>query len=91
MPSWRHATGDVVKLRLGVVLWLASWVPYGIILGLSGAWLTVSWTFEVLLGITGLALAGTEFAQAVKETGWKRAPAVAWHALVHGQDVEPAA
>jgi hypothetical protein len=76
-----------VKLRVGVILWLLSWIPYGIILGLSGAWLTVSWTFEILLGIAGLALAGTQFAQAVKESGWKHAPAVAWHALLHGQDV----
>ncbi len=77
-----------MKLRLGVVLWLMSWIPYGIILGLSGAWLTASWAFEFLLGVCGLALAGTEFAQAVKTQGWKRAPAIAWHALVHGKDVE---
>ena len=76
-----------VKLRLGVVLWLLSWIPYGIILGLDAMWLTVSVTFEILLGIAGLALAGTQFAQAVKQRGWKHAPAVAWHALVHGQDV----
>ncbi len=67
-----------MKLRLGIGLWLLSWVPYGLILGLSGAWLTVAWTIEVLLGITGLAIAGTEFAQAVKDRGWKGAPAVAW-------------
>jgi hypothetical protein len=77
-----------VKLRFGVVLWLLSWVPYGIILGLSGAALTAAWGFEILLGIIGIALAGTEFAQAVKAKGWKRAPGVAWHALVHGRDVE---
>ena len=76
-----------MKLRLGVVLWLLSWIPYGIILGLDAMWLTVSVTFEILLGIAGLALAGTQFAQAVKQRGWKHAPAVAWHALVHGQDV----
>ena len=76
-----------VKLRLGVVLWLLSWIPYGIILGLDAAWLTVSLTVEVLLGMAGLALAGTQFAQAVKQQGWKHAPGVAWHALVHGTDV----
>ena len=42
----------------------------------------------ILLGIVGLALAGTEFAQAVKAKGWKHAPGVAWHALLHGRDVE---
>ncbi len=79
-----------MRLRLGVVLWLLSWVPYGVILGLDGTALTLAWGFEILLGIVGLALAGTEFAQAVKAKGWKRAPGVAWHALRHGRDVEAA-
>jgi len=91
----RHPAGEVweyagVKLRVGIVLWLLSWVPYGLILGLSGAWLTVAWTVEILLGISGLAIAGTEFAQAVKDRGWKGAPGVAWQALRHGQSVEAA-
>jgi hypothetical protein len=77
-----------MKLRVGVVLWLLSWVPYGVILGLDGKALTLAWGLEILLGIVGLALAGTEFAQAVKAKGWKRAPSVAWHALLHGRDVE---
>jgi hypothetical protein len=77
-----------VKLRVGIVLWLLSWVPYGILLGLSGVWLTLSWAFEVALGVTGLALAGTEFAEAVKQRGWRGAPRVAWRALLHGQDVD---
>jgi hypothetical protein len=77
-----------VKLRFGVVLWLLSWVPYGILLGLSGVWLTLSWAFEIALGVAGIALAGTEFAQAVKQRGWRGAPRVAWSALLHGQDVD---
>jgi hypothetical protein len=77
-----------VKLRVGIILWLLSWVPYGLILGLTDAWLTLAWTFEILLGIVGLALAGTEFAQAVKAKGWKGAPRVAWHALLHGAAVD---
>ncbi len=79
-----------MKLRIGIILWILSWVPYGLILGLSGAWLTAAWVVEILLGITGLALAGTEFAQAVKVKGWKGAPAVAWRTLVHGGDVDVA-
>ena len=74
-----------MRLRVGIVLWLLSWVPYGLILGMTGAWLTAAWTFEILLGLIGLAIAGTEFANAVKERGWRGAPAVAWHALVHGR------
>jgi len=79
-----------MKLRIGVALWILSWIPYGIVLGLDGAWLTLSWLFEITLGVVGIALAGTEFGQAVKECGWKRAPRVAWHALVHGTGVDAA-
>jgi hypothetical protein len=73
-----------VKLRIGVVLWALSWVPYGVILGLSGWMLTLSWGFEVLLGVSGLALAGSEFAVAVKEHGWRGAPAAVWRTLRTG-------
>ena len=79
-----------MRLRLGIVLWILSWVPYGIILGLDGLWFTLAWVFEIALGLIGLALAGSEFAQAVKTCGWKHAPRVAWKALIHGSDVAPA-
>ena len=77
-----------MRLRVGIIVWLLSWVPFGLIFGVSGGWLTVIWTIQILLGLAGLALAGTEFAQAVKENGWKGAPNVAWRALIHGRDVE---
>ena len=79
-----------VKLRLGIALWLLSWVPYGLILGLSGAWLTVAWAVEIAMGIVGLALSGTEFASAVKDRGWRGAPAVAWRAMLRGKNVDTA-
>jgi hypothetical protein len=77
-----------VRLRIGVLLWFLSWVPYGIILGLSGAAYTLAWAFEILLGFIGLGLVGSQVAQAIKETSWKRAPAIMWHAFLHGSDVE---
>jgi hypothetical protein len=77
-----------VKLRIGIILWALSWVPYGLILGLDGVALTAAWAFEITLGIVGIALAGTEFAQAVKAEGWKGAPKVAWRSLLHGSDVD---
>jgi hypothetical protein len=77
-----------MKLRIGVMLWALSWVPYGVILGLSGWALTLSWAFEVLLGVSGLALAGSEFAQAVKVHGWRGAPAAAWRAFRSSRTVD---
>ena len=79
-----------MKLRIGIILWALSWVPYGLIFGLSGYALTGAWAFEITLGIVGIALAGTEFAQAVKAKGWKGAPKVAWRSLLHGSDIEDA-
>ena len=78
-----------MKLRLGIALWFLSWVPYGILLGLTGAWFTIAWLVEILLGVTGLALAGTEFAKAVKEAGWKGAPIVSWRAMICGGGIDP--
>jgi hypothetical protein len=69
-------------------MWLLSWFPYAVIFGLSGPWIPVAWTVEILLGITGLALAGTEFAKAIKGRGWRGAVATVWRSLIHGSNVE---
>lgn len=77
-----------MKLRLGIVLWLLSWVPYGILLGLSGAAFTIAWTVEILLGLAGLAIAGSEFGRAIKGRGWRGALSTVWQSLLHGKSVE---
>jgi hypothetical protein len=41
---------------VGIGLWILSWVPYGLILGLTGAWLTAAWTVEIVLGIAWLVM-----------------------------------
>jgi hypothetical protein len=79
-----------VRLRLGVTLWALSWVPYGLILGVSGAWFTVTLAVEIVLGLIGIALAGSEFGAAVKQCGWKGAPRVAWRAMRDGHSVAAA-
>lgn len=76
-----------MKLRVGITLWLLSWVPYGLILGLSGKSLTLAWAIEILLGITGIAIAGSQFAEAVKLSGWRGAPILAWRTMIHGKDI----
>ena len=81
-----------MKLRVGVVLWLLSWIPYGLILdaifGLP-RWLYIcSWIFEIGLGLLGIWLAGTEFSKAVKRSGWKHAPHIALEGLIHGKSLD---
>jgi hypothetical protein len=74
-------------MRVGITFWALSWVPYGLILGLTGVWLTAAWGAEILLGIVGVTIAGAEFARAVKGGGWKGAPSVAWQAFRYGDPV----
>ena len=74
-----------VRLRIGIVLWLMSWVPFAAIVGADTAERAAIWTAQVVIGILGLALAGTAFATMVKTVGWRHAPAAAWRTLLHGQ------
>ena len=73
-----------LKVRVGALLWFLSWVPYGVLLGLSGVLFALAWGVEVAMGLIGIALAGSTFAQAVKSVGWRRAPGVVWRALITG-------
>jgi hypothetical protein len=74
-----------VRLRIGIVLWLMSWVPFAVIVGADSAQRAAIWTAQVVIGILGLGLAGTAFATMVKTVGWRHAPAAAWRTLLHGQ------
>jgi len=74
-----------VRLRIGIVLWLMSWVPFAVIVGADGAERAAIWTAQVVIGILGLAIAGTAFATMVKTVGWRHAPGAAWRTLLHGQ------
>jgi hypothetical protein len=74
-----------VRLRLGVLLWLLSWMPVAVILDATGAERLLIWTVQVIVGLAGLAIAGSVFATTVRAVGWRHAPGVAWRSLVHGE------
>jgi hypothetical protein len=61
-------------------------VPIPILLGISGRGRYLIWGVQILIGLVGLALAGSAFVEAVKRVGWKRAPSVLWRALLHGDE-----
>src|SRR5262245_61667303 len=73
-----------VRLRLGVLLWLLSWMPIAVVVGATGPERVAIWTAQVIIGLVGLALAGTAFAAAVRTVGWRHAPGLAWRSLLHG-------
>ena len=60
-----------MKLRIGIILWILSWVPYGVILGLKDAALTLAWAFEITLGIVGLGRIGGEVAKRAQSFGMR--------------------
>jgi hypothetical protein len=64
-------------------------VPIPIIFGISAPARYVVWGLQILIGVIGLALAGSAFFQAVKELRWKGASAALGRALLHG-DEQPA-
>ena len=82
IPKHGHAAS--LRLRGGIALWLASWIPLPLILGITGPARYVIWGLQFAIGAAGLALAGSVFVAAVKAVGWKRAPSVLWHALLRG-------
>jgi hypothetical protein len=77
-----------VKLRLGITMWILSWVPYGLIFGLSGASLTIAWTVERQLDAAVTAYTAVSPAQQAKWTAAYE-KAVANAAFDHGHLTVP--
>ena len=81
----KHGHAAALRLRGGIALWLASWIPIPLILGVTGPARYVIWGLQFAIGAAGLALAGSVFVATVKAVGWKRAPAAVLHALLRGE------
>jgi len=79
-----HKRLAAARLRLGIILWLVSWLPVPILLGVSGEGRYVIWGVQIVIGAIGLVLAGSAFFDAVKRLGWKQAPTALARALIHG-------
>lgn len=82
----RHRRLAATRLRLGIVLWLGSWLPIPLVLGISGQGRYVIWGVQFVVGAIGLVLAGSAFVDAVKRLGWRRAPRALGRALIHGEE-----
>ena len=82
-PPHKHRA-HALMMRLGITLWIVSWVPVAAIFGWTGEARIATWIVQVVIGVIGLALAGREFAQIVKTVGWRRAPRIAGVALWRG-------
>ncbi len=86
-----------LRLRIGVFLWVCSWIPFGSItlaiaraLGADPAdqaahvYLMTTLTIEIVIGVVGVALAGSEAIAILKRVGWKHLPRAVWTILRTG-------
>jgi hypothetical protein len=73
-----------MRLRVGIALWAVSWLPIAELVGASRSLRLAIWGVQILVGLVGIALAGSTFVTAVKGVGWRRAPRALWRGLVHG-------
>jgi len=74
------------RIRFGVCLVVTSWLPIAQIT----IWLTapssgqadriraVIWGIQVVVGLIGVAVAGSQTIQVAKSVGWRRASAAVW-------------
>jgi hypothetical protein len=97
-PSGHGSHVAVLRLRLGVGLFVASWLPipqlYVWIAGLKGSAASearlIGWGIEWTVGIIGLILAGAAAKTVLKRVGWRGLPRVLWTMLRTGAiPVEP--
>jgi hypothetical protein len=80
----RVLASPATRLRAGIVLCAVSWMPIAALLGASTTLRLVIWTAQILVGMAGVALAGSTFVAAVKRVGWRKAPRILWRGLIHG-------
>ena len=78
-----------LRIRFGVCLVIASWLPIAQVT----IWLTspssgqadriraVIWGIQVVVGLIGVAVAGSQTIQVAKSVGWRRAPGAVWRLI----------
>ena len=78
-----------LRIRLGVSLVIASWLPIAQIV----IWMTSAsggqaerlragiWSCQFVIGLAGVAIAGRETIRIAKSVGWRRSPGAVWRLL----------
>jgi len=87
----------VLRLRVGIVLIVVSWMPIAqVVLYIAhnnGKWTSeetsqlvraVIWGIQILIGLVGLWLVGQLAVQTAKSQGVKKAPGNLWRLFLHG-------
>ena len=74
-----------LALRVGVAIWLISWIPIPVIFGIKHPGREVLWVVQFLVGLVGIAIAGKVFAATIKRVGLRRSPRILGGAFIHGR------
>ena len=78
-----------MRIRIGVLLILISWLPIAQILIWAASVPSdqaervrlVTWSIQILIGIVGVAVAGRETIRLAKSVGWRQLPRAVWALL----------
>ena len=78
-----------LRIRFGVCLVIASWLPIAQVTiwlsspssGQADRIRAVIWGIQVVIGLIGVAVAGSQTIQVAKSVGWRRSPGVVWRMM----------
>jgi hypothetical protein len=70
-----------VRIRVGVVLILVSWLPIAWLISASSELRAVIWGVQIVIGLIGVAIAGRETIRIAKSKGWRNSPRAVWALL----------
>ena len=73
--------GGAARIRVGVGLILVSWLPIAWLVSASAELRAVIWGVQIVIGLIGVAIAGSETIRIAKSRGWRNSPRAVWELL----------
>lgn len=74
-----------MRIRFGLGLWVLSFAPLALLVHANAKQTALIWSAQIVMGLVGLAIAGSAVASVVKTAGWRHAPAAAWESFKTGR------
>jgi hypothetical protein len=96
MNEVAHISVSIIRLRLGVILFILWWIPIWLFAPfaarLSGNTLThaviVMACAQTIIGLVGLFLVGKQVARLVQHTSYRKLPSLIWNLFWRGRLLE---
>ena len=81
VPLTPATIAGAVRIRVGVVLIVVSWLPIAWLVSASAELRAAIWGVQIVIGLIGVAIAGRETIRIAKSTGWRNSPRAVWGLL----------